>query len=97
MKPVREITSEEENFRLESHVIKRDPIKPVPAGTIVIKLFRVTGYDQDCDGSLMARLENIDKNGEPTGWEERAIGLYPECTLQLDSDHELQSLFREKP
>ncbi len=76
MRKIRKISAEEENFRLESMgvpgriFIKRDPVEPEPVGTIVLKPMRVVGYDQDCDGSLMARLEligldEVDDLGEP--------------------------------
>jgi hypothetical protein len=100
MRPVREITSKEENFRLEPmaadmpnfRFVRRDPVEPVPVGTVIAKLFRVTGYARDCDGSLMARIENIDKTGDATGWEATAIGLYPDSTLVLESPSELHDL-----
>ena len=100
MKKVREITADEENFRIEPDeamprigFIKRDPIEPEPIGTIVIKAFRVTGYDQDCDGSLMARLENIDfEELEPNGWEVTHVGLYPATSLVV-SESEIKELF----
>jgi len=85
MRPIRKVTAEEENFRMEpvgtapdgatAGLIRRDPVKPEPEGTIVLLPFRVTGYDPDCDGSLMARLENINFNGEATGWEVDGAGL----------------------
>jgi hypothetical protein len=98
MKRVREITSEEENVRVEPFAqgpgfnaitIKRDPVEPVPVGTVVAMVFRVTGYDPDCDGSLMARLKNLDADGRPTGWEPNSLGLYPNCTWVLDGPDEL--------
>lgn len=99
MRPVREITSAEENFRMELrgpfHVPKRNPVKPEPEGTIVLMAFRVTGYDPDCDGSLMARLENIDRDGEATGWEPFAIGLYPDHELVVTQD-EWQGMFEKE-
>ena len=101
MRPVRKITAQEENHRLlpmfpESRrfmISKRDPVKPEPEGTIVLQAFRVTGYDQDCDGSLMARLENIDVLGEATGWNVSQIGLYPSSSLVVSKD-ELRTMFR---
>ena len=103
MRAVREVTSEEEHFRIEPLIpgstrfstIRRDPVKPEPEGTIVLMAFRVTGYDPDCDGSLMARLERIDKDGERTGWEPNAIGLYPSADLVVTAD-ELRRLFEPK-
>ncbi len=101
MRPVREITAEEEGFRTEPmfpghsdrfFVTRRNPVEPEPVGTIVLMAFRVTGYEPDCDGSLMARLEQIDKNGEPTGWEPRQIGLYPSTDLVV-TDDEWQGMF----
>jgi len=85
MRPVRRITAEEENFRTEELipgnprfvVFRRDPIEPEPVGTIILKAFRIVGYDKDCDGSLMARLYNINFDGEETGWDVTNIGLYP--------------------
>lgn len=85
MRPIHKVTAEEENFRLEpigttpdgatAGLVRRDPVKPEPEGTIVLLPFRVTGYDRDCDRSLMVRLENIDFNGETTGWEVDSVGL----------------------
>lgn len=98
MRPVREITAKEENFRMEPvpgasfDVIRRDPVKPEPEGTIVLVPFRITGYDKDCDGSLMARLEAIDKDCEPTGWETDSHGLYPTVELVVTPE-ELKALF----
>lgn len=80
MRPIREITAEEEDFRIESsggfNMIRRDPVEPEPVGSILLIPFRIVGYDQDCDGSLMARLENIDAEGEQTGWDAKRVGLY---------------------
>jgi hypothetical protein len=88
------VTAEAENLRLVSIgfraiTIKRDPVEPVPAGTLIARVFRVTGYDPDCDGSLMARLEAVDAEGTPTGWEEDRLGLHPDSTWVLDVPHEL--------
>ena len=99
MRPVREITAEEENFRVETkgpfHVIRRDPVEPEPVGTIIMMAFRITGYDRDCDGSLMARFEQIDKDGEITGWEPKHLGLYPDTDLVV-SPEELRALFERR-
>jgi hypothetical protein len=99
MRPVREITAEEENFRVVPHpnslnvrVIRRDSIEPEPVGTIVLCAFRIVGYDPDCDGSLMARMEEIDMNGETTGLNLKHHGLYPETELVVTLD-ELKALF----
>lgn len=87
---VPEITAEHENFRVEQHPdlylnrILRDPVEPVPVGTIVALIFRVDGYDQDCDGSLMARLARIDAGGNITGWRAKRIGLHPDDAWVLD-------------
>lgn len=79
MRPIREIAASEENFHLEQNgqfmVPRRDPVEPEPVGTIVLLPFRVTGYDLDCDGSLMACLDNIEIDGSQTGWSPRRIGL----------------------
>lgn len=100
MKPLPEITDEQENFRMEQIPgmrpgvvrFKRDPVEQVPVGTVVAMMFRVTGYDPDCDGSLMARMEAVDKDGGITGWEVDCIGLYPESTVVLDDPAELHRL-----
>jgi len=96
MRPVREITADEENFRTERRgafeVIRRDSVEPEPVGTIVLMAFRVTGYDKDCDGSLMARLEQVNKDGDVTGWEADSIGLYPDTDLVVTPD-EWRALF----
>ena len=95
MRPVKEINSEAEKFRVEDSMIKRDPVKPEPEGTIILGPFKITGYDQDCDGSLMARLSAIDCNGETTGWTTDCHGLYPNCDLVVTSE-ELKALFSSK-
>lgn len=63
MRRIREVTAEEENFRLEGvqgcKVIRRDPVEAEPVGTVILVPMRVMGYDRDCDGSLMARLEQL--------------------------------------
>ena len=108
MRPVREITAEEENFRTEplfrptdpeyspelniAHVIRRDPVAPEPVGTIILMAFRVTGYDKDCDGSLMARLENINKDSEASGWTTDSHGLHPDGDLVV-TQSELTAMF----
>ena len=71
---------------------KVDPVERVPVGTYVVKVFRVTGYDQDCDGSLMARLANVGADGESSGWEVTHIGLYPDSTWVVDGPDELDRL-----
>jgi hypothetical protein len=90
MRPVREITAEEEDFRLERNgpfrVIRRNPVEPEPIGTIVLCAFRIAGYDRDRDGSLMARMEAIDQDGETTGWAPDCIGLHPDTELVITQE-----------
>lgn len=95
---VPEITAGQENLRLE-HVpglravtLRRDPVKPLPAGAYVAMVFRVTGYDRDCDGSLMARLECVDADGEGTGWEPANLGLHPGSAWAVDGPGDLEAL-----
>ena len=96
MRRVRGITAGEENFRTElfvgenMRIIKRDFVKPEPEGTIILMAFRIMGYDQDCDGSAMARLDGIDFNGDETGAKLTHYGLYPESDLVVTLD-ELKS------
>ena len=71
---------------------KRDPVEPEPIGTIVLMAFRITGYDKDCDGSLMARLEQIERDGSTTGWTPGNLGLYPSCDLVVTME-EWQEMF----
>lgn len=95
MRPVRDISAIEQSW-----IEKRDGISPLrcsgvepePVGTIVMKAFRVTGYDNDCDGSLMARLAAIDSRGDETGWTQNSIGLNPDTTLVVTPE-ELKALF----
>jgi hypothetical protein len=98
---VPEITAEQQNARLEPlaevpgsrmMMFRKDPVEPVPVGTLVARIFRVTGYDQDCDGSLMARLESIGADGEATGWTPTHLGLYPDSAWVIDSPDELDRL-----
>ncbi len=89
LRPVPEVTAGQENYRLERlapGVVtpRRDPVEPVPVGTYIVKCFRVTGYDRDCDGSLLARLEAVDRDGKATGWEPTHLGLYPDVALVVD-------------
>lgn len=98
MRPVREITAAEENFRTEpvpglaAHTVRRDPVEPEPVGTHIAMVFRITGYDRDCDGSLMARLEQVGRDGRTTGWEAKHLGLYPDTDMVLESPGELWDL-----
>ena len=101
MRLVRKITAKEENFRVEKigstiGIIKRDPVETEPVGTIVLSAFRVTGYDPDCDGSLIARLEQIqiDGSNETTGWCPSHLGLYPQTEIVVTQE-ELRSLFEK--
>lgn len=91
MRLIREITAEEENFRLEpwfdfpggggARIIRRDPVEPEPVGTLLLVPMRIVGYDPDCDGSLMARLEGLSFDDMSRADEEEAHlthwGLYP--------------------
>jgi hypothetical protein len=104
-RPVPKITAEQENFRtvplasgpgFNAVMTQRDPVEPVPIGTYVAMVFRVTGYDPDCDGSLMARLEQVDKGGEPTGWEPTHLGLYPDVDIVLDEPCDLFDLLETR-
>lgn len=95
---VPEITAGQENARLVPFVpgtqvftLKKDPVEPVPPGTLVALIFRVEGYDQDCDGSLMARLGRIHADGGETGWHPTALSLSPDCTWVIDSPGELDN------
>lgn len=87
MRPVKDV-SKVDNDRIETRggfaVIKGDPIGPEPVGTIVMLPFRVTGYDSDCDRSLMARLEGIDADGNATGWNVSRVGIANGVVVTLD-------------
>lgn len=92
--PIPRPTAEEENFRLEPlapgiGIVRRDAFMPLPVGTIVAFPARITGYTSDCDGSLMASVEFVDKDGEGGGWEENGIGLYPDSVVWLDEASDL--------
>lgn len=91
IRPVREITPEEEGHEYVPllpgtmmFTSKVNPVEPEPVGTYVVMVFKITGYDPDCDGSLMARLEAVDKNGEGTGWAPTHLGLYPDTDLVVE-------------
>jgi hypothetical protein len=71
--------------------IKRDPVEPEPVGTVVLMAFKVTGYDPDCDGSLMARLSHIRPDGPndewtESGWNETNIGLYSDDIVVTEEE-----------
>jgi hypothetical protein len=95
MRKIRRITGGEEGFRLEQYgsfmVPRRNPVELEPAGTIVLLPFKVAGYDEDCDGSLMARLDNITMEGEKTGWSPNHIGLRDGVVVTLDELKRLTS------
>lgn len=91
----------DDNFRVEPKpswgelmvgVIKHDFVPPIPVGSYIACVFRVTGYDQDCDGSAMAHLEQVDSKGDTTGWEVDCKGLYADCDIVLDAPGDLHKL-----
>lgn len=89
LRPVPAVTAEQENHRFVElapgiFTSKVDPVEPVPVGTYIVMCFRVTGYDPDCDGSLMGRFEQVNRHGESTGWEPTHVGLYPDTDLVVD-------------
>lgn len=91
MRPVRKITAEEENYRTVEFApgmftSKKDPVEPEPVGTIILCAFRITGYRPDCDGSLMAEIEQINSEGGTTGWTENSIGLYPNTDIVVSAE-----------
>lgn len=101
MRPVRNISEKEEGHRYvkiaglaNAITSKRNPVEPEPIGTIVLMAFRITGYTPDCDGSLMAKLDHIDKDGNESGWSPDSIGLYPDSDLVV-TPAELKALFKQ--
>ena len=64
-----------------------------PADTIVLMPFKIVGYHKDCDGSLLACLAAVDKDGKTTGWCPDGIGLSPDTGLVV-SRVELNELFK---
>ena len=97
IKRIKEITSDEENYRsvpIGPGMVtsRKNSIEPVPVGTLVSIVFRVTGYDRDCDGTLMMRLEAIDMEGNITGWKPDHLGAYPDSTWVVDSPDDLDKL-----
>lgn len=95
------ITAEQENFRLERDpssgfsFVRRDPVEPVPVGTYVVEVYKVVGYDRDVDGSLMARLESVDRDGEETGSTQGEVGLYPDTVVVVDHPRDLFELVEQ--
>jgi len=71
------------------------PIKP-PVGSYVAMVFRVTGYDPDCgetaETATMARLEQVDLDGETTGWETKQVGLYDTTDRVLSAPGDLRAI-----
>lgn len=72
--------------------IERDFVKVLPEGTYVAMVFRVTGYDRDCDGSALVRLEQVDRHGGTTGWEPHHLGLYADTDVVLDGPGDLHEI-----
>lgn len=70
-------------------------LKP-PVGSYVACVFRVTGYDPDCgetqETATMARLEQVDLNGEATGWETNCVGLYDTTDRILSEPGDLRTI-----
>ena len=91
MRKIKEITAKKENFRIEKNIIRRDPVQPEPIGTIVLIPFKIIGYRPDCDGSLMAQIAEVNLDLKETGWEENAIGLYPNSGFVV-TEKELKEL-----
>lgn len=103
MRPIPTITAEQENHRFVDLMTGEpavegvtrmvtsqvDPVEPVPVGTTIALIFEVTGYDPDCDGSLMARLKQVSRDGEASGWEPTHLGLYPDYGIVLDDPDEI--------
>lgn len=89
IRPVHAIDPKQENPRMvpimkgdmQFFTLKVDPVEPEPVGQYVVCVFEIIGYDQDYDGSLMARLMSVDKDGKRTGAEMNNVGIYPEDTL----------------
>jgi hypothetical protein len=98
MRPVRQITDEEEGFRLEPHselavnVIRKNPVEPEPIGTIILRAYRIVGYTPDCDGSLIARVVPVDRDGKPLDAEAVRTVIYPDRALVV-TEEELRSFF----
>ena len=100
MRLIKRITAEEENFRVECQHIRRDSVEPEPIGTIVLIPHRVIGYDKDCDGSLIARLEVIfldelpldEIDSDKSGQVSTCRGLNPEVGIVM-SESELKELY----
>ena len=72
-----------------------NPLKP-PVGSYVAMVFRVTGYDPDCgetaETATMARLEQVDLDGETTGWETNCVGLYDTTGRVLNEPGDLRAV-----
>lgn len=101
MRLIRTITETEDNFQVEplpgtqAGIVRHDFAKPEPEGTIVLLAFRITGYDRDCDGSAMARLEALylsDGKLEPSGWEEDGIGIGDDTGFVVTEEELLKML-----
>jgi hypothetical protein len=74
--------------------LRRDFVEPVPVGSYVAMVFRVTGYSPDCDGSVLAEVENVTEDGEATGWSQNCLGLGSNSTVVVDGPGDLHVLGR---
>jgi len=80
------------NNNVQYLTLKRDFVPPVPEGSYVIMVFKVTGFGSDCDGSALPVLEQVDFDGRTTGWTENMVGLHGNTALIVDNPKELTKL-----
>ena len=97
---MRPVNTVETNFRLEPAGgfltrVKHDFVPPEPVGSLILIPFRITGYDSDCDGSAMVRMENINNEGESSGWTVDSITIDGTSALVV-SEEELELMFLTK-
>jgi len=89
MRFIKKLSWEEEGRRLVERdpvrlpgmiSFKVDPVEVEPIGTIILTPLMVVGWDEDCDGSLMARLEPLNLD-EETLLDEKPAPKYATCSL----------------
>ncbi len=94
---VRRVPDVDERMWLEHRdggyaVVRREFVAPVPVGILIARIFRVTGWGRDCDGSALAELAEVDVDGQATGWEPFGVSVSSRSSWIVESAADLDRL-----